>query len=172
MRSVARRSLRSIVAAGAAVAVTCAAGAGAAAGASKPPCTAKPVTIGGEAGLQLCGPATASVRVGGRTYTFRGGFCAQDLKNSLTLQLSLGTSVPSFGGGKLNAGKPYLVIDIGRNHSIASVMADVGGRAVVPHVAITVGGAVPAKGTFASSHGSPRFTGTWSCNGPIYQLNQ
>jgi hypothetical protein len=71
--------------------------------ATKAPCVAKPVTVAGSPGTQFCGPATAKVRVGGKTYSFEKGFCAYDPQNKLALQLSLGTDVPVLGAGKPEA---------------------------------------------------------------------
>ena len=42
-----------------------------------PPCTPKITTIGGHKAAVNCGPATATLRIGGKTYTFRDGFCEQ-----------------------------------------------------------------------------------------------
>lgn len=46
----------------------------------------KDVVIGGKAATVYCGPAKATVRLGGRTMTFRGGTCVWT-SNSFKLQL-------------------------------------------------------------------------------------
>lgn len=48
--------------------------------------TGKDVTIGGKAATVYCGPAKATVHVGGRTMTFRNGSCSWT-SNSFKLQL-------------------------------------------------------------------------------------
>src|SRR5690242_21793910 len=70
---------------------------------SAPPCTPKVITIGGHRAGVDCGPATATLRIGGKTYTFRKGFCTQSKAAGSALELTLGTTVL---GAKNNAGQP------------------------------------------------------------------
>jgi hypothetical protein len=149
------------------IALTAAAALGASHTSTNGPCTPGTPTIHGHPAIAFCGPATATVRAGGKTYIFKHGFCAKDPKNSLALQLSLGVSVPVFGGeGPTNAGQPYFSITIGTNHAVAFAAAAAVGKQVVPKSAITVAGKIPAKGMFTGTR--THFTGAWNCNGVIY----
>src|SRR5580704_12791858 len=99
------RRLRYVVL-GAGVAVAAAAAASSMAGAAgAPPCVPKLSTIGGKQAVANCGPAIVTVRVSGKSYTFKGGFCSQSKAAGGALQLSLGTLVLNAKG---NAGKPYI----------------------------------------------------------------
>ena len=63
--------------------------------ATAPPCTPKIVKIGGHQAAVNCGPATATLHIGGKTYTFRNGLCQQ--RNAAALQLDLGTTAKFTG---------------------------------------------------------------------------
>jgi hypothetical protein len=63
------------------------------AGSATPPCTPKVTTIGGKQAVVNCGPATATVKIGGKTYNFKNGFCQNSPANKEVLELSLGTTV-------------------------------------------------------------------------------
>ena len=143
--------------------------AGTSTAASSPPCTPKLTTIGGHRAAVNCGPATATLRVKGRTYSFRNGFC-QQTKGSKDLILSLGTTVLGVHG---NAGKPDMQITLiaptGGTLGNGSVSgADYGGKELVVDELIKTKGAI-AKGTFASTTASPSFTGSWNCHGVIWK---
>jgi hypothetical protein len=139
---------------------------------TKAPCVAKPVTVNGSVGTQLCGPASANVKVGGKTYSFKEGFCAHDLQNKLALQLSLGTDVPVFGSGKPNHGRPFFELSLTTTAQKGTLESlDFAGRQLVPDdtpvsVSYKVGAAL--KGTFEGKGVS----GSWNCHGGIYKLNQ
>jgi hypothetical protein len=70
------------------VLVALAVGAGAVSGSRAAACSpdGKAVVIGGKSATVYCGPAKATVRVGGQTMTFRGGTCVWTT-NSFKLQL-------------------------------------------------------------------------------------
>jgi hypothetical protein len=75
-------------------ATTCALVAGIAATAAAAPtrvaCTAGQFTKGAASGVQFCGPAKATVKLGSKTYQFTSGMCA---KTSKYFYLNLGTEV-------------------------------------------------------------------------------
>jgi hypothetical protein len=131
-----------------------------------PPCTPKLTRIQGHQTAVNCGPATATLRIGGRTYTFHDGFCQQSKSAGAALKLDLGTTVVGVRG---NAGRPDFSMLVGKNHFLASMFhADYGGRRILGDTLIDVRGNVPSRGTFASRLG-PKFTGTWDCHGVVWQ---
>jgi hypothetical protein len=132
------------------------------------PCLPKITRIQGHPAAVGCGPATATLHVGGKTYTFRDGFCRQSKSAGAALQLSLGTTV---SGVKGNAGRPDFSMLIGKNHSLASVFhASYGGKEILGDSLITVSGNIPSKGTFTSRVAlGDKFTGSWDCHGVVWQ---
>jgi hypothetical protein len=138
------------------------------ASAASAPCVAKPVTIKGAAGLALCGPATATVTVGGKTYTFRNGFCAEPITNSDSFQLTLGVDVPAFGGPNNNGGKPGFSLDIAKHQTSAAVaFVYFGGHELVKLAQVTLKGHGLPQGAFKGK--TSAFSGTWNCHGVIYK---
>lgn len=137
---------------------------------NSPPCTPKITKVQGHPAGVNCGPATATLTVSGKTYTFRNGFCEQSKAAGTALDLTLGTIV---NGVKGNAGKPYLSLIVGRNHFIASVGgADYGGKNLLRDTAalIDVKGAIPSKGTFTQRIAvGAKFSGSWNCHGVVWQ---
>ncbi len=137
-----------------------------------PPCTPKIATIDGHKAAVNCGPATVTLDLSGRTYTFRDGFCMKS-KSTGALQLDLGTNVV---GVKGNAGKPDFTMLITKFHTAygsGSVFgADYGGKDLFPNgqTLINVRGKLPAAGTFTSSFTlGAKFTGSWNCHGVVWQ---
>jgi hypothetical protein len=138
------------------------------ASAASAPCTAKPVTINGAAGLALCGPATATLTVKGKTYNFRNGFCAEPITNSDSFQLTLGVDVPAFGGPNNNGDKPGFSLDIAKSQTSAAVaFAWFGGHELVKQVQVTLKSKALPEGTFKGK--TSAFSGTWNCHGVIYK---
>lgn len=138
----------------------------ASASAGAAPCTAKPVTIKKSSGLALCGPATATLKVGGKTYTFHNGFCAEPIPKSDSFQLTLGFDIPAFGGPNNNSGEPGFSMDIAKHHTTAAVgFAYFGGHELVMDAQINLKGTIPADGTFTGK--STAISGTWNCHGVI-----
>jgi hypothetical protein len=142
-----------------------------AASTNAPPCTPKITTIQGHRAAVNCGPATATLRIGGRTYTFRNGFCEQSKSSGAAPELNLGTTVL---GVKGNAGKPELSMLIdARLHSkfgTGSVFgADYGGRSLLAGESlIKASGNLPSSGTFTSTVAfGGKFTGSWNCHGVV-----
>ena len=125
----------------------------------------------GTSGRSSAAPATATVKVGGHSYSFTKGFCAGDIQNHLALQLSLGTDIPSFSG-KPNRGLPLLAMTLSTSGKTGTLLTlDVGGRKLVPadtQVAASYKGSAAVKGTFSGRD----VTGAWNCHGDIYKLNQ
>jgi hypothetical protein len=122
--------------------------------------------------MQFCGPASATLKVGGKTYSFKEGFCAHDLQNKLALQLSLGTDVPVFGSGKPNHGRPLFELTLSTTAQKGTLLAlDFAGRKLVPGdtvVDASYHASAALKGTFQGKGVS----GAWNCHGGIYKLNQ
>jgi hypothetical protein len=133
------------------------------AGSAAPPCTPKVTTIGGKQAVINCGPATATVKIGGKTYNFKNGFCEDSPANKEALALSLGTtaetqkpvSAPSF--------------DLTATTSFGAVNADYGGKTIVLDGIVSLKGKIPSSGTFAgrNSGAATAFTGTWNCHGVV-----
>jgi hypothetical protein len=137
---------------------------------NNPPCTPKITKIGGHTAAVNCGPATATLHIGGKTYTFRNGFCQQ--RNAAALQLDLGTTVV---GVKGNAGKPNFSMLITHFHtgfgSGAVFGADYGGKSLLGGEGlINVRGNVSRTGTFTSTvSAGAKFTGSWNCHGFVWR---
>jgi len=133
------------------------------------PCTPKVIKIQGHNAAVNCGPATATLHLGGKTYTFRNGFCQQSKSAGSALILDLGTIV---SGVKGNAGQADFSMLIGSVHSLASVLgADYGGKDLLGGESlINVVGSIPSKGTFTSKVTvGARFTGSWNCHGVVWK---
>lgn len=137
-----------------------------------PPCTPKIGTIGGHKAAINCGPATATLKIGGKSYTFSNGFCEASKSTGAAPQLDLGTTVIGVPG---NAGKPdfSMLIDA-RLHSTfgsGSVFhADYAGRQILGDSLIKASGNIPSKGTFTGTVATgARFTGSWNCHGFVWQ---
>ena len=137
------------------------------AGSAAPPCTPKVTKIGGKPAVINCGPATATVKIGGKTYNFKNGFCMDSPGNKESLDLSLGTTVATTKPG--SAPSFDLLVS---TPSIATLNADYGGQTIVLDSIVAVKGKIPSSGTFAQrilgGGGTPKFTGTWNCHGVVY----
>ena len=137
--------------------------------AAAPPCKPQIIKIQGHQAAVDCGPATATLHISGKTYTFRNGFCEQSKSAGAALQLNLGTTVV---GVKGNAGKPDFSMLISHVHAAASVFgANYDGRDLLGGDSlINVRGNIPSKGTFTSRITSgANFTGSWNCHGVVWQ---
>jgi hypothetical protein len=128
----------------------------------KPPCTAKFTKIDGHRAVLECGPATATLRVGGKTYNFNDGHCVSGGGQYFSLDLGVAVST-----GGANAGKPNLLI-FAESATFASLTASFGGRLVVSDSIINLKSHGLLSGTFKSSITvSGAFTGSWKCNGAL-----
>jgi opacity protein-like surface antigen len=137
--------------------------------AAAPPCAPKITKIHGHQAAVNCGPATATLHISGKTYTFHNGFCQQSKLAGDALQLTLGTTVLGVEG---NAGKPHFSMLIGHVHTVASVFgADYGGKDLLGGQSlITVRGNIPSRGSFASRVTvGAKFTGSWNCHGVVWK---
>lgn len=130
-----------------------------------PPCTPKKVTLEGKAVYDLCGPATATLSIGGKAYTFRNGYCELHKES---LELFLGTLPASPKG---NGGKPLFNMTAehfgGTELSAGgTVAASYGGRQLVNGLTKNTGH-FPNQGSFKAL--TAKATGTWNCHNVIYQ---
>jgi hypothetical protein len=73
-------------------------------------CSPTTSTIGGKSAVTYCGPATATLVTGGKTYKFTKGECVSIKVSDITVDLTLGTLVQGKNDTVLkgNANKPYL----------------------------------------------------------------
>jgi hypothetical protein len=170
MKAIVLFVLTAIATLGAAGAATASAPAHAAS--STPPCVPKYGSAKGHTYVDYCGPATATVTVGKKTYTFNNGWCGTDTKNHIQLQMQLGVielvKTPVDGDQT-----EFSLTDIHDGSlGITDVAADVGGKVLVNSgvtLKSTVKGTLTASGTFTSSaYASPKFSGTWNCHGVVF----
>jgi hypothetical protein len=111
-----------------------------------------------------CGPAIATLTMGGKTFTFRHGFCERSGTGGVVI--ALGTSVQDDTG--VNAGRPY--IRIARDKTGAEIAeAFFGGKALIDFSSIKVSGSLPLKARFHGLADQKHFTGTWDCHGHVYE---
>jgi hypothetical protein len=131
------------------------------------PCVPKVTKIGGKPALIECGPGTATLKVGGKTYSYKNGFCQRSSSGLEALDLTLGTVVET---GKPSSA-PYFDLTVS-SPAVAAVNADYGGKVIVLDSLVTVKGKIPSSGTFAQrilgGGGTPKFSGTWNCHGVVY----
>ncbi|HEX2701897.1 MAG TPA: hypothetical protein VHM72_00500 [Solirubrobacteraceae bacterium] len=142
---------------------------------SLPPCIPKFTTLKGHEAIEYCGPATATLVLGGKTYSFKDGYCSKDQKAGVELQVTLGTIVDG-QTSKGNAGAPWFELQVVKSSGITieTVDADVAGKVLALLDTATIKGSISSSGTFSSAKsvlaGSSHFTGSWSCHGPIYTI--
>lgn len=141
---------------------------GAAAPARSAHCFAKQEKLKGKQVIVNCGPATAKLRVGSRTYTFKQGTC---LRSGRSVTLDLGVSL-AFPTGNGNGGFVDLSITMLTN-KLAQLEVDDGGLS--GSGAMTKFSGIAVRGTFAGNldgvSGQPKpFTGSWNCGGPIQKF--
>lgn len=156
---------------GSLVADAAAASPAARAGSTRPPCVPKITATKGHGEVEYCGPATATLTIAGKTYTFKNGYCENDPAAHFTLQLTLGAIVEGQRNG--NLGVPLFELNIiNSSIKIDTVTADSGGKTLTSVGAVTIKGSL-TNGTFASTKSflnSKPFSGSWNCHGPIYYL--
>jgi hypothetical protein len=134
---------------------------------SAPPCVPKLQKLNGQPVVYECGPATATLHAGGKTYTYRSGLCQQSKSAGLGLALDLGTLAATAKG---NAGKAYLSI------AVAKIGGTVNGYEhgkLIANDLVTISGSFPKQGTFKSRTGgsgsAANFSGSWNCHGVVWQ---
>jgi hypothetical protein len=135
---------------------------------SSPPCIPKLSSAGGHETIVYCGPATATIKIGSKTYNFKNGYCAADPKNHIPLQLTLGTISQS--KTPVNGGQPLFEMTLLSTSGITfqTVNADYGGAKLITTGTVsakgTLSGTFAAKGFSVPAH----FTGSWNCHGVIW----
>lgn len=143
-------------------------GSGTAHAATAPPCIPKLGTASGHEVVSYCGPATATITIGRKTYSFKNGYCRKDTKNNIPLALTLGEIVGV--RSPVNGGQPLFemtVLTIGKL-TLPHVNADGGGKVLDSIGTVALKGSFPSSGTFTSTGlATPHFTGSWKCNGPL-----
>jgi hypothetical protein len=117
--------------------------------------------------ISYCGPATATLRIGGKTYSFQNGECVSISVSGITVDVTLGAIADKPKSGtsvKGNAGKPYFSLDLSPGE-FSDVLHNVefGGKQ------LTAGGSVTAKGTIVSKGTS---SGTFSSQGAYDNSNE
>jgi hypothetical protein len=136
------------------------------AGSAAPPCSPSTSSIDGGSAINYCGPATATLTIGGKTYTFKNGFCQSIHVSDIKLDVTLGTIVQGKSGTvRGNAGKPYFALDLssGADGGIVNT-AYSGGKEIADGSSVSYSGGFATKGTFKSTFGAP-LSGSWNCHG-------
>jgi hypothetical protein len=129
-------------------------------------------SVKGHTEVGYCGPATATLQIGGKTYNFKGGSCQsqKSAAGNTPLSLTLGWIVTKGNG---NYGLPLFQLSLLTSGSlkIDTVTADFGGKVLVSVDPVSLKGPIPSSGTFASTKsllsGPKPFTGSWNCHGPV-----
>lgn len=136
-------------------------------------CIPKSTSVHGKTEIRYCGPATATLLLGGRTYKFSDGRCNSDKAIGLTLGVTLGTI--DYGNLKTNGGRPLFQLQIDRQPTaIETVNASSGGKSLISinTVKTKYTGSGPLAGTFQSVKGAfdsgKRFSGSWDCGGKLH----
>lgn len=131
---------------------------------SRPPCVPKV----SDNAVDYCGPATAAVKVGRKTYNFKGGYCTVNPKAKIPIQLEIGV-ISRPGGSSVNGGKPLFQLSEleADGLTIATVTADWSGKQLESVGTVALKGSIPSAGTFTSKGPSSRFSGSWNCHGVV-----
>lgn len=122
----------------------------------------------GKTTVANCGPATATLKYKGKTYTFKNGYCETSKAAGGALMLDLGTLVLDAKG---NAGKSYFslgVTKVGKrlNNGVITE-ADQSGKEILSEVIVKPKGTV-AGATF-TQYGTVPVSGSWNCHGVVYK---
>ena len=126
-------------------------------------CTPRHTSTGGHAAIAYCGPATATIAIGGHTYLFRHGTCIRSATVD-ALQISLGTLVR---GARGNGGRSFVSLLIAQSPSESEAFeGDWGGHQLFSDSVIAQNSSLLSHGSFVSVLGSS-FSGSWNCHGPI-----
>jgi hypothetical protein len=132
------------------------------------PCTPSTSKIGGGPATTYCGPATATLKVKGKTYRFKGGYCQTLPALGNETDITLGTFLKGRGGsGTIDNGKnPYFRLDLGPGQSSLLALTYFGGTLLPATGPVGWHGSATSKGTFKSLSAVPaRFSGTFDCHG-------
>jgi hypothetical protein len=133
------------------------------------PCSAMTTKIDGGPAVTYCGPATATLVVAGKRYSFKDGYCQAIKVSGIKLDVTLGTFVEGASGAGVpgNAGKPSFRLDVSPG-LFSSLMdsAFSGGKKVSDGGSVIPSGSVTSKGTFKSMKSAAvAFSGSWNCHG-------
>jgi hypothetical protein len=131
---------------------------------STAPCTPSTSSIEGGPATHYCGPATAKLKVDGKTYTFKSGYCQSipGFENDITLGVF---AKGREGTGTLdNGGKPYFKLDLGPGESSDLALTYSGGKLLSSEGPVSWKGTATTGGTFKSLS-KPSFSGSWNCHG-------
>jgi hypothetical protein len=134
-----------------------------------PPCIPSSGSSNGHIKVAYCGPATATMTIAGKTYSFKDGYCGKDPTAHIALQMTLGTLVQA--RTPVNGGDPLFEMTVITESTltVANVTADSGGKALDSVGTLSVRGSIPQDGTFTSTgFAKPSFTGTWNCHGVVW----
>ena len=133
--------------------------------ASAAPCTPSHSKIGGDPATTFCGPATATLKVNGKTYKFKGGYCKEF--DGLLTDITLGTLVGVNGTPNTtdNKKKPYFRMDLGVGNSSSLALPYYGGNLLDAQGPLKWHGGVTTMGTYKSLGATPKFSGTYNCHG-------
>jgi hypothetical protein len=133
---------------------------------STAPCTQSTSKIEGGAATNYCGPATAKLRVSGKTYTFKHGFCQSIPRFENDIALGTFAKGKTNSGTADNGGKPYFRLDLGPGQSSDLALTYSGGNLLDSEGPASWKGTVTSKGTFKSLSRVPAsFSGSWNCHG-------
>jgi hypothetical protein len=129
------------------------------------PCTPSRSKVDGHPATTFCGPATVTLKVSGKTYKFKDGYCKEF--DGLLTDITLGTVVGANGTPNTldNKKKPYLRMDLGVGNSSSLAIPYYGGTLLAAQGPLKWHGGVTTKGTFKSLGATPKFSGTYDCHG-------
>ena len=132
------------------------------------PCKPKLFKIKGHQAATTCGPASAVLRYGGKTYKYRGGTC-ESVKGNSWLELDLGTVV---AGLPNNGGYQSFNLTVGPNKLVAGLHTS--GKPHLMVIELKLKASSAARGAFSGGivvlGGSGTVSGSWSCGGTVLSL--
>lgn len=137
--------------------------------ASAAPCKPKIVTTKNGLETDYCGPATASFTIGGKSFSFKNGYCSSELTTTVALTLgALETANGIQASG--NAKKPYLSLSLTKGSATQLLNAVYSnGKKLSGATGMTATGTIVAsgssKGTFKGAYKGSKFSGSWNCHG-------
>jgi hypothetical protein len=135
-------------------------------------------SVDGKSAINYCGPATATLVIGGSTYKFKNGGCQSIKVSGITVDVDLGTVVQGKDGGpaKGNGKKSWFSMDLSASSLDLLNAVYYGGKELTVGGPVTVTGSVvksgSSKGTFQTSSGASdmsgkpfSLSGSWNCHG-------
>lgn len=145
---------------------------GAIASSTAPPCTQKITKVQGFTAIDYCGPATGTLKLAGKTYNFKNGYCSTN--RAQPLQLTLGTIVTG-KTKKTNAGLPLFQVTVDASTVVpATVNVDYGGKVLVLEGSLSLKGKIMSAATFTGKNpvgaSNAAFSGSWNCHGVVVKL--